>query len=582
MRCVAKEGTCAMSTEAPRPSPNEAIKENSRFLRGTIAEGLQRVETGALSDDDQQLTKFHGIYVQDDRDLRAERGQKKMEKAFIFMARMRVPGGVLTPRQWLAAETIARERGNGTLRLTTRQTIQFHGIIKSNLRLAIQAMNDAMLDTIAACGDVNRNVIATANPWEGRAHGEIAELAQAIGTHLLPRSRAWHEIWIDGEKLSGGEEEDEPIYGRTYMPRKFKIAVALPPHNDVDVFAHDLGFIAIEEDGRIVGYNLVIGGGMGMTHGEPDTFPRTGDVIGFCTPDRVLDVAEKVVTVQRDFGDRSDRKHARLKYTIERIGLPQFIEELERRLGSRLSRARAFAFTDNGDRIGWTEGDTGTWHYTLFVENGRVRDVAAHRLLSGLHAIAELDIGRFIITPNQNLVLADIPAARRSVVAALLDEHGLGAPISGLRRNSLACVALPTCGLALAESERYLPSLLTRLEDELERTGLTQDDITIRMTGCPNGCARPYLSEIALVGRAPGLYNLYLGGAFDGTRLNKLYRKDVDDDAIVEALAPLLSEYAERRSDGERFGDYVIRAAHVRATTAGNTFHTDLAPDLRS
>ena len=571
-----------MSTEAPRPSPNEAIKKNSRFLRGTIAEGLQRVETGALSDDDQQLTKFHGIYVQDDRDLRAERGRKKMEKAFIFMARMRVPGGVLTPRQWLAAETIARERGNGTLRLTTRQTIQFHGIIKSNLRLAIQAMNDAMLDTIAACGDVNRNVIATANPWEGRAHGEIAGLAQAIGTHLLPRSRAWHEIWIDGEKLSGGEEEDEPIYGRTYMPRKFKIAVALPPHNDVDVFAHDLGFIAIEEDARIVGYNVVIGGGMGMTHGEPDTFPRTGDVIGFCTPDRVLDVAEKVVTVQRDFGDRSDRKHARLKYTIERIGLPQFIEELERRLGSRLSRARAFAFTDNGDRIGWTEGDTGTWHYTLFVENGRVRDVAAHRLLSGLHAIAELDIGRFIITPNQNLVLADIPASQRSVVAALLEEHGLGTPISGLRRNSLACVALPTCGLALAESERYLPSLLTRLEDELERTGLTQDDITIRMTGCPNGCARPYLSEIALVGRAPGLYNLYLGGAFDGTRLNKLYRKDVDDDAIVEALAPLLSEYAERRSDGERFGDYVIRAAHVRATTAGNTFHTDLAPDLRS
>jgi sulfite reductase (NADPH) hemoprotein beta-component len=571
-----------MSIEAPRPSPNEAIKENSRFLRGTIAEGLQRVETGALSDDDQQLTKFHGIYLQDDRDLRAERGRKKMEKAFIFMARMRVPGGVLTPHQWLVSEAIARERGNGTLRLTTRQTIQFHGIIKSNLRLAIQAMNDAMLDTIAACGDVNRNVIATANPWVGRAHAEIADLAQAIGAHLLPRSRAWHEIWIDGEKISGGEEEDEPIYGRTYMPRKFKIAVALPPHNDVDVFAHDLGFIAIEEAGRIVGYNVVVGGGMGMTHGEPDTFPRTGDVIGFCTSDQVLDVAENVVTVQRDFGDRSDRKHARLKYTIERIGLAQFTEELERRLGFRLSRARGFAFADNGDRIGWTEGDNGAWHYTLFVENGRVRDLADHRLLSGLHAIAELGVGRFIITPNQNLVLADIPAERRGAVAALLGEHGLGAPVSGLRRNSLACVALPTCGLALAESERYLPSLLTRLEDELERLGLAQDDITIRMTGCPNGCARPYLSEIALVGRAPGLYNLYLGGAFDGTRLNKLYRKDVDDDAIVEALAPLLREYAERRSDGERFGDYVIRAGHVRPTTAGNTFHADLAPDLRS
>jgi sulfite reductase (NADPH) hemoprotein beta-component len=579
-----------MSTDPRPPSSNEAIKANSRLLRGTIAEGLRRAETGVLSDDDQQLTKFHGIYVQDDRDLRAERGRKKMEKAFIFMARMRVPGGVLTPRQWLAAEAIARERGNATLRLTTRQTIQFHGIIKSNLRPAIRAMNDAMLDTIAACGDVNRNVIATANPWESRAHAEIADLARAIGAHLLPRSRAWHEIWIDGEKVSGGEEEDEPIYGRTYMPRKFKIAVALPPHNDVDVFAHDLGFIAIRATGedtgaeraRIVGYNVVVGGGMGMTHGEPDTFPRTGDVIGFCRPEQVLDVAETVVTVQRDFGDRSDRKHARLKYTIERIGLPQCAVELERRLGWRLSPARAFAFTDNGDRLGWTEGDDRAWHYTLFVENGRVRDLAGRRLLGGLHAIAELDVGRFIITPNQNLVLADIPRERRDAVAALLEAHRLAAPVSGLRRNAMACVALPTCGLALAESERYLPSLLTRLEDELERLGLSQDDITIRMTGCPNGCARPYLSEIALVGRAPGLYHLYLGGAFDGTRLNKLYRKDVDDAAIVDALAPLLREYAERRSAGERFGDYAIRAGHIRATTAGNAFHADLAPDLRS
>ena len=575
-----------MSTDPRQPSANEAIKANSRFLRGTIADGLTRVETGALADDDQQLTKFHGIYLQDDRDLRAERGRKKLEKAFIFMARLRVPGGVLTPRQWLAAEQVARERGNGTLRLTTRQTIQFHGIIKSNLRHAIQGINDAMLDTIAACGDVNRNVIARVNPWQSGLHAEVAGLAGAIGAHLLPKSRAWHEIWIDGEKIAGGEEEDEPIYGRTYMPRKFKIAVALPPHNDVDVFAHDLGFIAIEEasgeGARIAGYNVVAGGGMGMTHGEPDTFPRTGDVIGFCTPDQVLDVAEQVVTVQRDLGDRSDRKHARLKYTIERIGLPQFTDELNRRLGWVLAPARAFAFTDNGDALGWAEGENGEWHYTLYVENGRVHDLAEHRLLSGLHAIAELDVGRFIITPNQNLVLADIPAERRDAVAALLDAHELGALVSGLRRNSLACVALPTCGLALAESERYLPSLLTRLEDVLERVGLTQDDITIRMTGCPNGCARPYLSEIALVGRAPGIYNLYLGGAFDGTRLNKLYRRDVDDDAIVVALSPLLREYAERRSDGERFGDYVIRAGHVRATTAGNAFHADLAPDLRS
>jgi sulfite reductase (NADPH) hemoprotein beta-component len=563
-----------MSTD---PSPNEAIKANSRFLRGTIADGLSRVETGALSDDDQQLTKFHGIYVQDDRDLRAERGRKKMEKAFIFMARMRVPGGVLTPAQWLSAEKIARERGNGTLRLTTRQTIQFHGIIKSNLRLAIQGLNDAMLDTIAACGDVNRNVIARVNPWQSRSHAEVYGLADAIGTHLLPKSRAWHEIWIDGEQLPGAEEEDEPIYGRTYMPRKFKIAVALPPNNDVDVFAHDLGFIAIEEGGAIVGYNVVVGGGMGMTHGEPDTFPRTGDVVGFCTPDQAVNVAEQVVTVQRDFGNRSDRKHARLKYTIERMGLAEFRAELERRLGHALAPARGFAFTDNGDRLGWAEGDDGRWHLSLFIENGRVRDLGDRRLLSGLHAIAELGIGRFILTPNQNLVVADVPAERRGEVDGLVREYGLDASLSGLRRNALACVALPTCGLALAESERYLPNLISRLEEELDRVGLAQEDITIRMTGCPNGCARPYLAEIGLVGRSPGVYNLYLGGAFDGTRMNKLYRKDVDDDAIVASLSPLFRDYAEHRSGDERFGDYAVRAGHIRPTVSGRTFHDDVA-----
>ena len=574
MRCGVREGICAMSTDRP-PSANEGIKERSRLLRGTIADGLTRVESGSLADDDQQLTKFHGIYLQDDRDLRPERGRQKMEKAFIFMARLRVPGGVLTPDQWLAAERIARERGNGTLRLTTRQTIQFHGIIKSNLRIAIQGLNDAMLDTIAACGDVNRNVTARVNPWQSASHAAVAGLARAIGAHLLPKSRAWHEIWIDGEQLAGGEEEDEPIYGRTYMPRKFKIGVALPPDNDVDVFSQDLGFIAIEHGGSIVGYNVVAGGGMGMTHGEPDTFPRTGDVIGFCTPDQAVDIAEKVVTVQRDFGDRSDRKHARLKYTIERMGLDTFRAEVERRLGFALGEPRAFTFTGNGDRLGWARGDAGAWHYTLFVENGRVG-----QQLEGLHAIAALDVGRFIITPNQNLVLADIPADRKAEVEALLRAHHLDAPVGGLRRNALACVALPTCGLALAESERYLPGLITQLEEELEGVGLAQDDITIRMTGCPNGCARPYLAEIGLVGRTPGIYNLYLGGAFNGSRMNKLYRRDVGGDAIVAALSPLFREYAARRTDGERFGDYVIRAGHIRATTAGNRFHADLAPEL--
>jgi sulfite reductase (NADPH) hemoprotein beta-component len=318
---------------------------------------------------------------------------------------------------------------------------------------------------------------------------------------------------------------------------------------------------------------------MGMTHGEPDTFPRTGDVIGFCRADQAVAVAEKVVTVQRDFGDRSDRKHARLKYTIERMGLVAFQAELEGRLGFALEPARAFVFADNGDRPGWAEGDDGDWHFTMLVENGRVVDRDGRRLLSGLHAIAELDVGQFIITPNQNLVLASIPPERKAAVGELLRALGLDAPMSGLRRNALGCVALPTCGLALAESERYLPELLTRLEEEAEQAGLAHDDITIRMTGCPNGCARPYLAEIGLVGRAPGVYNLYLGGAFNGTRLNKLYRKDVGHDAIIAALAPLMKDYAAQRGEEESFGDYVIRAGHVRATTAGNQFHSDVQPE---
>jgi sulfite reductase (NADPH) hemoprotein beta-component len=556
-------------------SRNETIKRDSRFLRGTIADGLREPVTGGLAEDDQQLTKFHGIYQQDDRDLRFERAKKKLDKAFIFMARLRVPGGVLTPAQWMAMHDMAAERGNGTLRLTTRQTIQFHGIIKSNLRPAIQAINAAMLDTIAACGDVNRNVIASVVPQHPAVHEQILATARAISAHLLPHSRAWHEVWIGDEQVAGGEEEDEPILGRTYLPRKFKIAIALPPQNDVDAFAHEIGLIAIVEGQRVVGYNVVVGGGMGMTHGEPDTFPRTGDLIGFCTAEQVVDLCEKVVTIQRDWGNRSDRKHARLKYTIETHGLVQFCEELRARLGFALAPARDYAFARSGDPLGWVAGDDRRWHYFLFVENGRVQG----EMLQGLRAVAELHDGRFFITPNQNLVIADVAADRKATVDAALRQHGLTEP-GVLRRNAIACVALPTCGLALAESERYLPELITALEAEYERCGLRDDEIMIRMTGCPNGCARPYLAEIGLVGTGPGLYNLYLGGAFDGTRLSKLYRRQIGHDAIVAALAPLFAAYATDRRWGERFADFVIRTGVVAATTAGNRFHADVAAEL--
>jgi sulfite reductase (NADPH) hemoprotein beta-component len=566
-----------MDIERPL-SANERIKAESRLLRGTIAEGLTHVETGALADDDTQLTKFHGFYQQDDRDLRAERGKQRMEKAFSFMVRMRIPAGIVTPAQWLAIEKLAVDRANGTIRLTTRETVQFHGILKGNLQSLMQGLNDVSLDTIAACGDVNRNVIATVAPWQRDHYAAISELARDISLHLLPKTRAWHEIWLNEEKVAGGVVEDEPILGRTYLPRKFKIAIALPPHNDVDVFAHDLGFIAIVQHGKIVGYNVVVGGGMGMTHGEPETYPRTGDVIGFCKAADAVDVAEKVVTVQRDHGDRSNRKHARLKYTIDAMGLEKFTALVNERLTVKLEPCRKYSFTSTGDRLGWAQDADGTAHFTFFVENGRVRG----RMLAGLHAIAELGAGRFVMTANQNLVLADIPPNSRREVEALLAAHGLDQPVSGLRRNAMACVALPTCGLALAESERYLPSLIARLEDELERFGLREDDITIRMTGCPNGCARPYVSEIGLVGRTPGVYNLYLGGSYEGVRLNKLHRRDVDGDAIVAALSPLFGSYAQERNLGERFGDYVIRTGVVEATTAGLNFHDNLSAEVGS
>src|ERR1700760_1880994 len=375
-----------MDAEERPLSANEGIKERSNFLRGTIAESLTRVETGGLADDDTQLTKFHGFYQQDDRDLRAERGKQRMEKAFSFMVRMRVPAGILSPKQWLKVEKLAVERANHTIRLTTRETVQFHGILKGNLKPLMQGLHADLLDTIAACGDVNRNVIATADPWRRDLYVVVSDLARAISEHLLPRTRAWHEIWLDEEKVAGGEVEDEPILGRTYLPRKFKIALALPPHNDVDVFAQDLGFIAIVQRGRIVGYNVVVGGGMGMTHGEPETYPRAGTVIGFCKPQDVVDTAEQVVTVQRDYGDRSNRKHARLKYTIDGMGLERFVALVNERLAVKLAPARPFAFTSTGDRLGWTQEADGPSHFTLFVENGRIRD----RMLEGLHAIAAL------------------------------------------------------------------------------------------------------------------------------------------------------------------------------------------------
>ena len=561
---------------------NEIIKENSRALRGTISAGLGDVVTGAIAEDDQQLVKFHGTYMQDDRDVRGERAKKKLEKAFSFMIRLRIPGGVVTPSQWLQMDKIASEYANGTLRLTTRATFQLHGVIKSNMRRTMQAINAACLDTLAACGDVNRNVMSAANPYLSKAHGEAYELARKLSEHLLPQTGAYHEIWLDGEKVedkSGPAKADvEPIYGTHYLPRKFKTVVAVPPANDTDIFAHDLGFIAIVEKGKVVGWNVTVGGGMGMTHGDTETFPRTADVLGFVTPELAIAAAEHVVTVQRDWGNREVRKRARLKYTVEDRGLDAYRAEVERRLGQKFGAPRPFAFASTGDPIGWHQGPDKKWHLTLYIENGRIKDVPGRTMRTAFREIAGIHAGEFVLTSNQNVIITNVAAKAKAKIEGILAAHGVNLTTSsGLRRNAMSCVALPTCGLALAESERYLPDLITSIEDILDEAGLRDDDIVMRMTGCPNGCARPYLAEIGLVGRGPGLYNLYLGAAFDGSRLSKLYAQDVDHAKILALLEPVLLRYAKERHDGERFGDFTIRAGYVKATPAGNQFHADVA-----
>ena len=554
---------------------NEYIKDASDFLRGTLAEGVQNEITGAISEDDQQLVKFHGMYLQDDRDLRPERSRKKMEKAFAFMIRVRIPGGVVTPQQWLALDQVARDYANHTMRLTTRQTVQLHGIIKTNLKATLKAIDAVVMSTVAACGDVNRNVMCNPNPHQSRAHAAAQDLAKAVSDHLLPATPAYREIWLDGVRIAGGEQEvEEPIYGKTYLPRKFKIVVAVPPSNDVDIFAHDLGYIAILDDkGDVAGWNVTVGGGMGMTHGDTDTYPRTADLMGYCETRDAVALAEAVVTVQRDWGDRKTRKHARLKYTIEDRGLDAFRAEVERRAGITLGAPKPFTFTSTGDRYGWSQGDDGRGHLTLFVQSGRLIDRPGAAQMTALREIAKIHDGDIRITPNQHLIIANVPTGNQPEIERIAREAGLLAPWSGLRRNSVSCVALPTCGLALAESERYLPDLMTALDERLGAHGLSADDIVIRMTGCPNGCARPYLAEIGLVGKGPGRYNLYLGAAFDGSRLSKLYAEDVDHAGIVATLDPLFKAYAAERASGERFGDFTIRAGYVAKTGNGRDFH---------
>ncbi len=558
--------------------PNERLKYESRYLRGTIAAGLADPLTGGIEERDTPLTKFFGLYLQDDRDLRDERRRAKLEPRYQFMVRLRLPGGVCSTQQWLALDALSDQNADGTLRLTSRQTFQFHNVLKRHLKRHLRGIVAAGLDTMGACGDGNRNVICTANPLLSPVHAEVNALAQRVSAQLLARTGAFREIFLD-EPPAEVRGEEEPLYGRTYLPRKFKIALTVPPHNDVDVYAHDLGFVAIVERGRVAGYDVLVGGGMGMTHKIPATFPRLGDVVGLCTPADVLAVAEHTVAIQRDYGDRKDRAHARFKYTIEDRGTDWFAEELARRLGRALEPARPFHLESSGDRIGWLQGPDGRWHYTLFVEGGRIEDHPRRKLKSGLRALATEHRGVYALTTNQNLIIAGVAGAERPRIEALLREYGIenDASTTALRQNSIACVALPTCGLAMAESERYLPGLLDRVDAIIAAAGLERESISIRMSGCPNGCSRPYLAEIALVGKAVGKYNLYLGASANGDRLNALYRENVGETQILDALRPVLIRYAKERRPGETFGDFTVRAGIVRAMTHGRDFQRALA-----
>ena len=544
-------------------NPNELIKANSRYLRGTLRESIADPVSGALSPDDAQISKFHGFYEQDDRDQRQQRQERFLEPYYSFMLRARLPGGVCTPQQWLAIDAVGRELGNGTIRLTTRQTFQYHGILKQNLKPLIQRINQVMIDSIGGCGDVNRNVLCNANPEHSALHGEVYGWARRISEHLLPKTRAYHEIWLDGEPVAGGESE--PLYGETYLPRKFKTAVAVPPHNDVDVYTNDLGFVAIAEGERLQGFNVLAGGGMGATHDDNTTFPRLADELGFILPQQTLAVAEAVVSVQRDYGDRISRRHARLKYTIERMGLAAFIAEVEQRAGVKFEEPRPVSFTSQGDRYGWVRGGDGQWHLTLYLENGRVADGPGGRLMSGLREIAENHAGDFRITPNQNLIVAGVAEDGKALIDGIARRHGLLAESrSPTRLASIACVALPTCPQAMAEAERYFPELLERVEQLAAAKGIDQQAIVMRMTGCPNGCARPYAAEIGLIGKGPGRYNLHLGGDGAGLRLNRLYRKNLNEGELLEILDELFQGYAAQRRQDERFGDYVVRSGLVK------------------
>ncbi|MEI7367690.1 assimilatory sulfite reductase (NADPH) hemoprotein subunit [Pectobacterium aroidearum] len=542
----------------------ERMKTESNFLRGTIAEDLNDGLTGGFKGDNFLLIRFHGMYQQDDRDIRAERAEQKLEPRHAMLLRCRLPGGVMTPEQWLRIDKFAGESTiYGSIRITNRQTFQYHGILKSNVKPVHQMLNSIGLDALATANDMNRNVLCTSNPIESELHQQAYEWAKKISEHLLPRTRAYAEIWMDQEKVATTDEE--PILGSTYLPRKFKTTVVVPPQNDVDLHANDLNFVAIADNGRLVGFNVLVGGGLSIAHGDKETYPRTASELGYISIEHTLTIAEAVVTTQRDWGNRTNRKNAKTKYTLERVGVDNFKQEVEARAGVKFEAVRPYEFTGRGDRIGWVKGIDNKWHLTLFIENGRILDYPGRPLKTGLAEIAKIHKGDFRLTANQNLIIAGVPARSKAKIDALAREHGLiDDSVSEQRKNSMACVSFPTCPLAMAEAERFLPEFVTKVEDIMQQHGVGDEHIVLRVTGCPNGCGRAMLAEIGLVGKAVGRYNLHLGGNREGTRIPRMYRENINETEILAEIDRLIGLWAQDRQPNEGFGDFTIRTNIIR------------------
>jgi sulfite reductase (NADPH) hemoprotein beta-component len=545
---------------------NERLKTESNFLRGTIAKDLQDQTTGGMTGDNFQLIRFHGMYQQDDRDIRAERAKQKLEPLHTLMLRARLPGGIITPKQWLGVDKWATEHTMfGSVRLTTRQTFQYHGILKPNIKTVHKALNSIGIDSIGTASDMNRNVLCTANPYQSEVHQEAYEWAKKISEHFMPRTRGYAEVWLDADKVESTVKQEEPILGSTYLPRKFKTTVVIPPLNDIDVHGNDLNFVAIQENGKLIGFNVLVGGGLAMTHGDKATYPRKADDFGYIPVDQTLVFAEAVLTTQRDWGNRVDRKNAKTKYTLDRVGIDVFKAEVEKRAGSKFAESRPYEFTERGDRIGWSEGIDGKHYLALFIENGRVKDFPNKPLKTGMAELAKIHQGDFRITANQNLIVAGVPTEQKAAIEAIAIKYGLmDATVTKQRKDSMACVALPTCPLAMAEAERYLPGLIDDVETILDKNGLKDESIILRVTGCPNGCGRAMLAEMGLVGKGPGKYNMHLGGNLAGTRIPKLYKENLGEQDILNEIDNLSARWAAERNKGEGFGDFTIRAGIVK------------------